>query len=374
MKQAVFPLWDGNALLGFDMEVSLRTLGLGTSGEWRLPPGIGALTDPTPWWAVLGDGMRNPGPIRGRGGRVLGGQPDMMPAPPEDANLPGNDGTGEPYIDGGPCEGTGDSITCGQPPVARSIDCGDATPVTSGWVVEEDSEDFKSCELDLIAQAWGLLVENLAQVDWAVCMATGNPSAGDCIRNFILGENADIKLSLDTGLCFEDGGASAQAWAWSNRIILCPFRNFGANSDLYCYGDAGARACAILDMAALLLHEITHQCFRASSDISGDCEESYLIQNNFKYLMFQKCDDAALSPCCSSSFVGTVGDSFGFKWPNTDCLPEWVDNIPDNPDPWIPPGAYPYEPKGFPIPLGIPRAVWDDDDVTVFLDGVELLP
>lgn len=296
-------------------------------------------------------------------------------------NLDDGDTPGAAY-DGGPCDNTGDSDVCGMPPVNGPADCSGVDLYTDNWEIKNNSETPDKCELDLLGKAFGLLKDNVDLAEWAICMATGNPEAGTCIRNYLTGENADIEIKIDDDICdikYDDDGdmigiTNGSAWALTRRISLCslPGSRFSVNSYLACYGDAAAQACGIVNMAGLLLHEIVHLCVRAAGDSPGECRVSYLAESAFLALMYQSCSLAATSSCCSSA-IPVVGQSSS-ETPGTWCVPDVFsggDTPPDDPPGWPTPRDF----VGYP-PFIIPNMgfSWSSDtDVTVILDGAILL-
>ena len=58
------------------------------------------------------------------------------------------------------------------------------------------------------------------------------------------------------------------------------------------------RMCVTVDLSATLLHELTHVIGFFSMDSAGDCDGSYLIENLYRWAVFQRYSDTARAACC----------------------------------------------------------------------------
>lgn len=249
----------------------------------------------------------------------------------------------------GPCEGRG-CDTLLTPPVGRSHDCalvmsGNETECTAcdkdrdgddfgamatGYVDDlVNMSGFDGSAADLVMHAWALLYNNTDLVKWAVCWVTGNASKGDCLLARIRGESANVRLTMKSGDAHQFYtsashiepiyGGTIQVYEGGKwQEYLAVWEDDAVAAD----GTPIGQMCAAVDLACTFLHELTHVCWRAWSDESGDCRKSYLIENAFRWAMFRRYPDALQSGCCAGEGLGeeVVFGSSAARWLDDGCV------------------------------------------------------
>jgi hypothetical protein len=168
------------------------------------------------------------------------------------------------------------------------------------------------CHLEFIDAVWGLLMANLDLVEWALCVAGANQDAIDCVVSKILGtadEPVHFKILGDTVGC-----SGAKLWtSFANQTIgLCTQSHLFADAaDTWCHGHGGDRTCALVAVAAPLLHELTHICGYPDPPhlpTGFECGVSYLTGSAILWGLLQRYPDAARSRCCREQRTVVPGD------------------------------------------------------------------
>lgn len=185
--------------------------------------------------------------------------------------------------------------------------------------LQTDEEEWDDAELELLRTAWAVLWLNTDLVEWVMCYITEG-SGGGCVRGKILGTRQLARIRKDPVStssrcepeeCREFGRCYANAmgmWGMGGgRIHLCS----GGDSDLTIWtrawtGFSGVtpmdlhqnRICAAISLASLILHELTHVCARSANDDPGECQVSYIAENNMLWALLQRYGAARLSSWC----------------------------------------------------------------------------
>jgi hypothetical protein len=195
------------------------------------------------------------------------------------------------------------------------------------FVFEEGA--FTPCERRLLGQAWGLLQENLDVVDWAVCvserMARQNQAAfhtqadPDCLRQRIVG---DVWPPVTFTKKRERDGCKMSTSPSRSVVAMCVHgrhKLFNVAGDLYCEGSAAAGRCAVLAVAASLLHELSHtEPCRFRHDVVDDdgnetrvrCSIPYLIGSLFVVAVRRRYRNPRIDrhECCALYRDISIGD------------------------------------------------------------------
>ncbi len=238
--------------------------------------------------------------------------------------------------------------------------------------------EWSGCEEQMMEQVWALLRENLGLVDWAMCLAQrmhdpftdfGPNGDSECVVERIRGQrDRPVKVEWETGCGWRMITRS------DHRIGIC--KSLGESgqiaAELYCGGTPSERMCALVSMAASLLHELTHTCgyshrgdeYTLFNPEKGDdklpCSFPYLTGDLFAWAMTQRYPQMLRSGCCSpwderygpTSPVGGQGDlSDPLPGLSSSCLP----GPPVGPGPsrpHAPPGP------GWVPPVDAPRDPW----------------
>lgn len=164
----------------------------------------------------------------------------------------------------------------------------------------------------IIASAWTLLQHNLDLVRWASCWVDGattpSETTGECLETAIAGPSArdvltgsspvDILIYLSDA----DGGNIRTAGTVFpvGMYIYGGHPYWDAATTNWVCGDNATRCCVALEVAALLLHELTHWCFSPFVDLGDDlCATSYVRQQVFRWALLRRYADVASSSCCN---------------------------------------------------------------------------
>jgi len=185
-----------------------------------------------------------------------------------------------------------------------------------------DVEQVGDAELhDLFRCGWTLLLENTDLIDFIACTLTGNPDAGDCIIDKLKSDEVGIFFTCEhddvaayaVSYTSEDVALTALAlWLLGPfaaaivaavtiktglEVHICPddddidsmLRDFTALGD--------CQTCGCIAMAALMLHEVAHLCWR---DILDDetCGFADMIQNSFEFMAAERYMGGAANTCC----------------------------------------------------------------------------
>lgn len=188
----------------------------------------------------------------------------------------------------------------------------------------------------LIRAAWALLLANLDLVRWTACHVYGS-DASDCLANSINGMPIEVDSLLDV---FSDGGladvdiylsdrdwaVAGTSWALRKIVIYAGDYYWDVAVSRWCCGDNTTRACVAVDVATVLFHELTHYCILSWDIGDGSCYDAYVMESVFRWAIFDRYPDLALSPCCSAFYDATTGRAestiFAASWP--------FDDISDN--------------------------------------------
>lgn len=216
-------------------------------------------------------------------------------------------------------------------------------PYEEGWVsiddleamdiyAHEDTVELVNTDSDekvLLLTAWELLHQNKDLVEWAACMVLGSDASDvDRLVSKIERTSRTVRIRI-TGDCTDFWGDSFGFHAWSGAsggtIEICMYTNHWVNHYLPLWTEsikAVDKWCSALDLAVTLLHELTHTIGLSGGDVAGTCEESYLIENMFRFALFRRHPTITNSACCSGYWDAgwLVGES-GAVWVNAnDCI------------------------------------------------------
>lgn len=199
---------------------------------------------------------------------------------------------------------------------------------------------YTTMERDFIEHAWSLLSENRDVVKWVMCRVTGNPKAGDEIDSKFDRDDMRLKfqmLSDDVYDVNDEGDLYANCFGpWPNRVsylycvsgagggtvyICRASRSWQLRVDVWNNTNKDERLCAAITFAAEILHEMTHSVNRAAKDDPNDCRLSYLVENSFRWALFQLYPRwATLYSCCSNIWDDTWWMSDRGAGLNDDCV------------------------------------------------------
>lgn len=160
----------------------------------------------------------------------------------------------------------------------------------------------------LVSKAWCLLADNLDLVHWVACMVFGTD--GNSLEGRIrgMGYNVEIRCNTrTTGLsapCSTDGGSRAASFPdlFGGFIHLCAdHASIVEYVRVWSAGNAVERLCVAIEMASLLLHELTHAAGVnvGDGDMAAPCRRSYLAGSTMKYLLLKRYPRALDAECCS---------------------------------------------------------------------------
>ena len=229
------------------------------------------------------------------------------------------------------------SILVGQPvplleiPTKTTSSCryevtGNTDVCATPYLNHQDMEDFAALDVDalganinvrnvdasteeLIRTAWALLKQNDDLARWAMCWYWGPDSDGETeMLGRLWADGTDYNYVDIIGRRKRKQFWGYRDWGGGGRILF-PLKGIGTR-----YMDAWRNArddqdrmCVAVDLAATLLHELTHVCNYFGGDESGKCDGSYLIENNFRWAMFQRYSHATEGACCGEV---TTSDCF----------------------------------------------------------------
>lgn len=156
-----------------------------------------------------------------------------------------------------------------------------------------DADDWESA----IRQALNLLRQNLDIVQWIGCILEQDLSA--CMSEILFGGNVSFTITLEplpeAGGYFDGRRSSAHHVHLGFDTLSCRdtfelFRRPATTRD-----EQIARDCALMGLAALLFHELTHFCAWRSgerydfsgdvTDVPGTCDLSYMAAELFTWAM-----------------------------------------------------------------------------------------
>ena len=190
----------------------------------------------------------------------------------------------------------------------------------------------ESDEEELIRTAWALLRRNEDLVVFAVCWVTANPGKGDCIVGHLeaFSPMSIVRVTVNSTCDYH-----FQGWPdvfFGGLIQICRTGKFAEYLSAWNSGVDEYRYCSAVDLACTLLHEMTHVCWRAASDDPDDCRNSYIIENVFRYCMFQRYYGAAVG-CCTGLDADRVFYHDGSVWLDDSCMPPEETADPPEADP-----------------------------------------
>lgn len=190
--------------------------------------------------------------------------------------------------------------------------------VTSGWTVAARSVTATDSEIELLAAAFGALRANGDLVRWAMCMTwLGiDEFASTVLLAWIWDApvglwteiNHPVVIAMADNYANPGGGAFVMPFTnviWINRSNVA----WGPAVSLWNSGETSLRACATIQVAGLLLHELMHVANLSIADLDKtQCNPTYLVQNAFQWACFQRFTNAGKSACCT---VPASDDVFG---------------------------------------------------------------
>ncbi|MCK6524518.1 hypothetical protein L6R49_24190 [Myxococcota bacterium] len=155
-------------------------------------------------------------------------------------------------------------------------------------------------EEDFLIAAWALLIANVDVIDWLSCLMMSRRRQ-QCLSRVVSTRwtrNVKIRLLSEAHKFCEAGLKFGER---RNNIYIC--RNSTSNTwesylSLWQGGPGSqSRECGVIDLAATLLHELTHAC---GQDEPGpnSCGVSYRIENSFRWAMAFRYFGAGRHPCC----------------------------------------------------------------------------
>lgn len=180
---------------------------------------------------------------------------------------------------------------------------------------------FSGTEAEAMEAAWMFLQANVDVIDWVSCWLTG--AVDDRISSTLTDTSAVFrtKIRLDnTNSC---SGVANTSNGPIERITICgpqtAWRRFYA---AWTCGSGDDVMCALVDFAGTLLHELTHYVDLDVGDPlgGGNCYTSYRFENMFRWAMYQRYPDAALSACCSSQASQRLWNDDGSYIMTCDCM------------------------------------------------------
>lgn len=156
-------------------------------------------------------------------------------------------------------------------------------------------------EEDLLIACWALLIDNVDVVDWISCLVLGW-SKQSCLKRVITDRwIRDVQITIregDSSICGRRGSSFSAAL---NHILICdtPGDNTWEHYRAMWRDDSNPdkRTCAVVDLAATILHELVHTC-RSGEPGPGQCGASYRIENSFRWAMTQRYVGAGKYSCC----------------------------------------------------------------------------
>lgn len=172
-----------------------------------------------------------------------------------------------------------------------------------------------SSELELLAAGFGALQANFDLVEWAFCLSwlDFDLTAKTRLTAMIWGVAPPIIVLLDAGRISHDNGLAlfGTYTLWVNR----GGQRWAPLLQLWESGDESRRACATIEIATFLLHEMTHLAGISLIDLDDSaCAQSYMIGNAFQWMAFQRFPNGTDNDCCDDlgddKIYGCGGRSF----------------------------------------------------------------
>ena len=212
---------------------------------------------------------------------------------------------------------------------------------------------------DFYRAAWCFLLENWDVVKWIFEINFGTSECiGNVLNHRTVGFYVACSNSRSSGLLYCDSGSyAAHSYEWpvadtpeggvpgEGWITICMEHSF-AKERLRAFRAGGKdKLCALIDLAATILHELTHICALNYDQDEDECETSFTTENTFRWAMAQRFPDSCDSSCCDDWCGDELDGSYmsasqkiGF---DGGCVPGGEDADTDD-DP-IPPS---YDPPG----------------------------
>lgn len=207
-------------------------------------------------------------------------------------------------------------------------------------------------EVELFGCAVGLLAGNADLIRWAICGVGGElavPVYAEAIVSWVTGfkllnlvfiENTDFSGSARDPSTYR-AFSPYVPWVFIQRDSV----DIQTWIQMWETGDLDTQLCAAIQVASLLLHEMTHSVHLDWGEWIGlyECNNSFMTQNTFQWAAFQRFPQAAESPCCGrldsdsvfgcgeTQYVsnlapsGCTGSVPGDGW--TDEIDEWFDGV-----------------------------------------------
>jgi hypothetical protein len=200
---------------------------------------------------------------------------------------------------------------------------------------------------EMVEAAWCILADNVDLVRWVVCLVFNE--SGDSAVQSIQGRglNVEVRCSRNygNGWWFLNNGHPCPNLAVSLPDLFGGFIHICATTQraqewirVFTVGTAEERLCTAIDMATLLMHELTHVSALNNSDVHVDpCESSYVAASTFKWMLLRRYTSAKEAPCCAAAYddsgLPNAGSLFFSDenefYPRGVCAPEEESGISD---------------------------------------------
>lgn len=211
---------------------------------------------------------------------------------------------------------------CHIPCVNVSLVCSIGLPVTAPIpeirpVEPVDHPQFFRDRINL-ALAWQVLADNIDIVEWLACVVVGGSDYIDCLTGRIE-DPSTVHIEVTGKGGFKSKGRPIGR---QQKIII------GQSSLEGKYGpylsptsDSDEHFCAIVDLAATLLHELVHTCLHPErggehADDPNDCRVSYLIETSFRWAMAHRFPCLPMTCACSYWDQDAMFLNHGSTYPN----------------------------------------------------------
>lgn len=215
----------------------------------------------------------------------------------------------------------GSAETCGHP-CLRSVSIDDFEE----WIDDStwDYEDFFKVgtepddpeAMDLLKVAWRVILDSQDLMRWAHCWVKGDRFAAECEVNTFTNEGGfwgaldpRVKIDFDSSCSFNYRGF---AWlpgsfnVWGGTIRICTDTGTTCDSELSVWKGGATtqdRACAAVDVATALNHEMTHVCGEENDpDDRGSCHEADLIETAYQWAVLKRYSIVRDSSCCGQMY------------------------------------------------------------------------
>ena len=237
---------------------------------------------------AVASGAYAPEPLVPPAGWTLGDRERALGCKPEDVSC-----RGRMY---------GDRYTC-----TASVSPGALTDLTGADTARfsrfVDVSRLDVGDQEVVSRAWAVLWENRDLIRYAACWVMGATAAAADIVSMLAGEAGTVKFRYDSEVCLGGGRAGVDPRR-THIIAICPVSvGWTSQGEAWARGTTAERACAVFQASCTILHELTHATELVGED-TGDCEESYLVENVYRWAMYQRfadLQDSATSRCCGRS-------------------------------------------------------------------------